>query len=151
VITGWQTAIRRFKLSRPLAWLITHDYVQSSDTKIRILDFGCGRGLDASIIGAELFDPYWHPKELESEVYDIVLCIYVLCILNQTEREKVIKKVIDCLKFGGTAYFAVRRDIKMPTKGKNCTQWPVYLDYPIVEQNNNFCIYQVVKSVETMC
>ena len=145
--TGWQTAIKRIKLSNPIKWLISHKYLSHDNIDIKILDYGSGRGQDAKILAIDQYDPYWYPIELQQTFYDIILCTYVLNVLALDEREKTIDKIMNYIKPHGIVYFSVRRDIKKPKPGKNCTQWPVYLDFPILYENRSFCIYEARKDV----
>ena len=63
------TAIKRTKLSVPIRGL---------DLKgKRVLDYGCGRGSDADLLGADKYDPYYFPERPTGK-YDVILCTYVL-------------------------------------------------------------------------
>jgi len=82
----------------------------------KILDYGCGKGTDVSILNKEGFnilgfDPYYS-RELTVQKYDTILCLYVLNVLDIVEQSSVIIKISQLLRQGGKAYFAVRRDLK---------------------------------------
>ncbi|MFN2261272.1 MAG: HIT family protein, partial [Psychroflexus sp.] len=52
--------------------------------------------------------------EYPTKTYDTILCHYVLNVLQNQDQAKVLYQVSRLLKFGGKAYFSVRRDIKKP-------------------------------------
>lgn len=111
-VTGCQTAISRSTPPTPLKWL--HDQGLLAG---RCLDFGSGRG---SWYGMETYDPHWQPK-MPSGKFDTIACIYVLNVVSQKEEAQVIRRVLSLLSYGGTAYFAVRRDI--PASGTATQRW----------------------------
>ena len=97
--------------SFPLKELIKFKLVKG-----RVLDFGCGLGKDVSFlkslnIDAAGYDPYYSPTYPEGK-FDTILCLYVLNILLPEEQAHVLMAISEMLKPSGTAYFAVRRDIK---------------------------------------
>ena len=141
---SWKTAIKRDQLSSPVKWLLDHKKLHLF-CNTSILDYGCGRGTDADILMVDKFDPYWFPNPIRKRQYDVVLCTYVLCIIPPSERKSLIGKIMSYVSSRGMAYFSVRRDIKEPNLRKGYTQWPVYLEYPVVEENSSFCIYQSKK------
>ncbi|GIV81900.1 MAG: hypothetical protein KatS3mg051_1254 [Anaerolineae bacterium] len=84
--------------------------------KGRVLDFGCGLGLDGKFLrdkGFEVtdYDPYYAP-DYPSGQFDTILCIYVLNVLLPEEQSYVLMAVSELLSRDGRAFFAVRRDIK---------------------------------------
>lgn len=86
--------------------------------KGEVLDFGCGHGKDVEIlkgreVNIEGYDPYYY-NTYPSNEYDTILCIYVLNVLLPQDQTKVIYEISTFLKWGGTAYFAVRRDVQFP-------------------------------------
>jgi diadenosine tetraphosphate (Ap4A) HIT family hydrolase len=81
-----------------------------------ILDFGCGFGTDVKFLHEQGFritgyDPHYFP-EYPRKKFDTILCFYVLNVLLPEEQSRVLMEVSRLLKPGGTAYFAVRRDLK---------------------------------------
>lgn len=82
----------------------------------RVLDFGCGLGLDGKFLrnrGFEVtdYDPYYAPH-YPSGQFETILCIYVLNVLLPEEQSYVLMSVSELLSKNGRAFFAVRRDIR---------------------------------------
>lgn len=82
----------------------------------KVLDFGCGNGVDVAFLRKQDFDvvgydPHYAP-DYPTERFDTILCHYVLNILLPEEQAHVLMAVSELLKPSGTAYFTVRRDIK---------------------------------------
>ncbi len=82
-----------------------------------ILDFGCGRGKDADVFGLEKFDPVFFPTLTANFLFRTVTCIYVLNILPPEKQREVLRSVNSHLDPGGSAFFAVRRDIQKNSAG----------------------------------
>jgi len=143
-IPSWKTARPRNCLSAPAKWLFDNGFIPMFQ-HYAMLDFGCGRGTDADILSIDRYDPYWHPTHLEPEQYDIILCTYVLCVLNKTKRKQVLDKITNYLAPNGVAYISVRRDVKKTIRRNGYSQWKVVLDYPLLYENSSFCIYQMRK------
>jgi 2-polyprenyl-3-methyl-5-hydroxy-6-metoxy-1,4-benzoquinol methylase len=135
--TSAKTAIARKKISLPVKWLQEQNLLKGS-----VLDYGCGRGHDATLIGADKYDPFYFP-ELPAKKYDTIICIYVLNVVKPSHVDEVIESLSKHLAPGGTVYLAVRRDIAAEGKTKTGTeQWNVKLPNPVVvEKKNKFCIY----------
>jgi diadenosine tetraphosphate (Ap4A) HIT family hydrolase len=84
--------------------------------KGRVLDFGCGTGVDVEFLrgkGHDVigYDPYYAP-DYPTGRFDTILCHYVLNVLLPEEQVAVLMAVSELLEPGGKAYFTVRRDIK---------------------------------------
>jgi len=82
----------------------------------RVLDFGCGLGLDGKFLrdrGFEVidYDPYYAPNNPSGQ-FETILCIYVLNVLLPEEQSYVLMAVSELLSKNGRAFFAVRRDIR---------------------------------------
>ena len=146
---SYKTAIKRHSASAPLKYLRKSNIIPQ-DTNITILDFGCGRGEDVGNLNfagydAKGYDPYWHPAEdLLSKKYDIVLCTYVLNVVNKPTRLKIINQLKNLTSDHGCVYITVRRDIKKHTiSSKGTHQYNVVLPLEIVKENSSYCIYRI--------
>lgn len=122
-------AIRRGKLSAPVRYLHENGYLVGS-----ILDYGCGYGKDADIIGMDKYDHKYFPGKIEG-YYDTIVCNYVLCQLDdEYSRRNVLHSIAYILKSNGVAYISVRRDIDNI----------IELDLPIVyEKKGRYIIYKM--------
>jgi len=136
------TAISRKSLSSPAKWLLDNNLLVG-----RLLDYGCGKGTDASILKANTYDPYYFQFNLTGWEFDTIYCIYVLNVLPAVKIPFVLDEIKQRLASNGIAYLVVRRDIKQEgLTSKGTEQWNVVLDLPIVvEKKNKFCIYKLVK------
>jgi len=84
--------------------------------KGKILDFGCGLGVDVDFLRKKgydttAYDPYYFPN-YPKEQFDTIICNYVLNVLLPEEQAAVLMAVSELLKPTGKAYFTVRRDIR---------------------------------------
>ena len=105
------TAIDRKYLSFPAKFLLKNKLLQG-----QILDFGCGYGKDVEILQRKGFkikgyDPHYFPDYPQGK-FDTIVCIYVLNVLFPQVQNQVVMEISQLLKPNGTAYFAVRRDLK---------------------------------------
>lgn len=108
---SYLTAIKRTDLSVPVRYLLQHDLLKG-----RILDFGCGFGYDTDELkrrGYDItgYDCYYRAEYPEGK-FDTIFCVYVLNVLEPYAQAEVMMSVSNLLSPHGTAYFAVRRDIK---------------------------------------
>jgi ATP adenylyltransferase len=97
--------------SFPTKYLQSHGLIKG-----RVLDFGCGTGVDVEFLrgkGHDVigYDPYYAP-DYPTGRFDTILCHYVLNVLLPEEQVAVLMAVSELLEPGGKAYFTVRRDIK---------------------------------------
>jgi diadenosine tetraphosphate (Ap4A) HIT family hydrolase len=105
------TAKERDSISFPARHLLKNNLLKG-----KVLDFGCGLGSDVNILkekGVDVvgYDKFYFPQ-LPNEKFDTIICLYVLNVLQKEEQTEVLLKVSQLLKPAGTAYFAVRRDVK---------------------------------------
>ena len=105
------TAKERVKLSFPAKKLMQKKLLEG-----RILDFGCGLGSDVEILRHKGYDVYgydrYHFPQYPQGQFDTIICLYVLNVLLSQEQATVLMELSALLKPGGSAYFAVRRDLK---------------------------------------
>jgi hypothetical protein len=140
---SFKTAITRKCLSAPMKWLQDQDLLMG-----RCLDYGCGRGFDASELGMESYDPYWQPLTPRGR-FDTVTCVYVLNVLPESSEQGVVASIYKYLNDGGLGYIAVRRDVAN-LNGETSTgtfQRNVILDLPVAYANSKFAIYVLEKPV----
>jgi hypothetical protein len=136
------TAITRKGLSAPMKHLVDQDCIAG-----KVLDYGCGKGTDADIIGADKFDPYWYARPLV-DTYDTITCIYVLNVIRDLgERQEVLSKIQRLLNPNGKAYIAVRRDRFIEGETARGTwQGHIYLNAEsVVYSKGKFEIYKITK------
>jgi len=146
-IHSHRTAKERDKMSFPTRILLKRDLLKGE-----ILDFGCGFGKDVEELKGKGFnidgyDPHYKP-EYPIKTFDTIICHYVLNVLKNQEQAKVLFEVSRLLKFGGKAYFSVRRDIKKPGFRTHFVhkvltyQTNVLLPFKSVFKNDNVEIYE---------
>ena len=142
-----KTAIKRNKPSAPMEFLKDSGYLKG-----QIMDFGCGKGMDADTYKMSKYDPYYFPVQLEryKDTYDTITCNYVLNVLPKDEEKKVLKNIQSLLTEEGKAYITVRRDIKKEgITSKKTFQRNVELRLPVVvEKARRFCIYLLTKQTK---
>ena len=160
------TAISRKKPSAPAQWLYDNKYFSKEDVS---LDYGCGRGADVLAFNMEGWDPYGEysstvqeanldltaellelsRKKYPSLGFDVILCTYVLNVIeNEEEKDHVIKKLNTLLNGGGKAYITVRADkanLNGRTK-KGTYQEYINLDLPIIRKTSSYIIYELTKN-----
>ncbi|QSS96116.1 HIT family protein [Psychroflexus sp. ALD_RP9] len=141
------TAKEREKISFPTRILLNENLIDG-----KTLDFGCGHGKDVEELKAkgfeiEGYDPYYQP-DYPNQKFDTILCHYVLNVLQNQDQAKVLYEVSNLLKFGGKAYFSVRRDINNPgfrthfVHKVKTFQTNVILPFKTVFINENVEIYE---------
>jgi hypothetical protein len=144
------TAIKRKTLSLPMAYLHQHQHIYPTCLSLlRSLDFGCGRGDDAEILGFAKYDPHYFPNSgwrcLE---WDVITCNYVLNVIeDESERNDVLFAIQTMLAPDGVAFISVRRDVKVTGRTKKGTyQCDVFLELPVLhEAKGKYCIYTLNK------
>ena len=141
------TAKEREKLSYPSRILFNQNRIEGS-----VLDFGCGHGKDVEELkgkGIDIsgYDPHYQPN-FPTEKFDTIICHYVLNLIQKQEQAKVLYEISTLLKFGGKAYFSVRRDINKPGYRTHFIhkvktyQTNVVLPFKTVFKNENVEIYE---------
>ena len=112
------------------------------------LDYGCGRGDDARIMGIHSYDPHYNPDERMLErKWSAITCNYVLNVVDETTATSIIEKIRSMLIDDGVAYISVRRDIKKEgLTSKGTFQRNVVLDLPVLyEKKKSFAIYKLTR------
>jgi Diadenosine tetraphosphate (Ap4A) hydrolase and other HIT family hydrolases len=105
------TAKERNRESFPIRYLFQKGLING-----RVLDFGCGLGSDVRFLrqkgyNVTGYDPHYAPDQPKGK-FDTIVCIYVLNVLLPKEQEYVLMSISELLLPEGSAYFAVRRDIR---------------------------------------
>lgn len=103
-------AIRRETVSKTAQFLQEHRLLRG-----RVLDYGCGFGLDADQFGWEAFDPHYRQKVPEGR-FDTIVCNHVANMLTRESRRKLFQAIQALLTAQGRAYISVSR--KIPKAGK---------------------------------
>ncbi|KKL88582.1 hypothetical protein LCGC14_1923230, partial [marine sediment metagenome] len=139
---SYKTAIKRKTISRPLKYLIKEGLVTKDHW---ILDYGCGRGDDMEWLRSNKYDirgwdPTWYQNSLYMyRSYDIVLCTYVLNVVNSTTRKNIIKVLKDLTNKHGKVYMTVRRDVEKHTvSSKGTHQYRVKLPFKIIKETASY-------------
>lgn len=127
-----------------------------------MLDYGCGKGMDAQIFNMDKYDPHYTGGRVVESVtglelelkemaglYETVTCNYVMNVIeDESERAEVLTNITSLLCPGGKAYITVRRDPQV-VEGYTKTgtyQSAVELDLPVlVERKGKFIIYVLKK------
>lgn len=141
------TAIKRTDLSVPVRYLLQHGLLKG-----RILDFGCGFGYDTDELKQRGYDitgyDYHYRTEYPKGKFDTIICIYVLNVLEPYAQAEVMMNVSNLLSPKGTAYFAVRRDLKEEGFRLHAIyqeytyQCNVRLPFLSLEHNSSYELYQ---------
>jgi hypothetical protein len=112
----------------------------------RVLDYGCGLGLDADQQKWEAYDLYYRPVQ-PTGTYDTIIVNHVVNILTRASRTELLSAVKTMLTPGGTAYISVARNI--PVSGKpgprRRIQNYVVLTLPSIYADDEEEIYQLTK------
>ena len=141
-----KTAIRRNKLSAPMRQLSENGHLRG-----RMLDYGCGLGDDARILGVDAYDPY-HRPEWPRGKYDTITCIYVLNALEtEAERQETLERIDGLLNDTGVAFIAIRRDVAEKGWSQRDTfQENAELDLPVLyRRGGSYVIYAMRKDRNT--
>jgi hypothetical protein len=140
-----RTAIKRTRVSLPVRWLLKRGYLM----QYRTLDYGCGYGMDCDTMGWDGYDPHYRPHGAAG-LYRQIVSVYVANVLRDEEVEAYLGGILNRLQPGGTAYIAVRRDVKNEgwTARGDTYQTNRKLDLPLLhEQRGAFAIYTLTKGV----
>ncbi len=147
-VKSYKTAISRSGPSAPLRFVESN--FKSSDL---ILDYGCGKGADTEYLRGkgyyvDSYDPYYSNIDLSDKdsFYDVIICNYVLNVLEIDQEASLISDIKSKLKPGGRAYVSVRRDSFSEGHSSRGYQRVVNLNgYPSYEKKGCYEIYFVSK------
>lgn len=145
---SFKTAIKRSKLSAPMAYLEKQLDISSLVKKgIDCLDYGCGYGFDAQYLSMNKYDPHYYPEKPLGK-FNIITNIYVLNVLETTtEANDVITNIQHLLHDDGVAYITVRRDKFKTGKTTKGFQRYVTLSIPTFYlKKGAFEIYKISKN-----
>lgn len=141
------TAIKRNNLSVPTRFLKDNNLLKG-----RILDFGCGYGFDTDELHRQGYDiigyDYYYRPDFPEGKFNTIICNYVLNVLEPYAQAEVMMNVTNLLQPDGTAYFAVRRDLKeegfrLHAIHRQYTyQCNVKLPFKSLECNSSYELYQ---------
>jgi len=134
------TAMNRSIPSKPYRTLLEKGLIKG-----RVLDYGCGRGMDVQDLESKNFtvygfDPAHFPIKPKGK-FNTILATYVLnIILHPLERINTIKEIQSYLRKNGNAYVTVRRDV--PREGTFSQRW---IELPFVSEHKTsaFEIYRI--------
>lgn len=102
----------------------------------RVLDYGCGRGVDADAYGLERYDPNGAP-DMPEGLFDTIMCNFVLNVVDKATEAAILADIRERLAPGGRAYLTVRRDLDSDdpagyTTGSGTFQRFVALELPVL-------------------
>jgi len=137
-----RTAIARKGPSLPLRWLLKDRLISREDT---VLDYGCGKGADVTALRAKRikavgWDPY-HRPDIHPRLNDVVLCTYVLNVLDGVERHRVLWGICERLQPWGEAFITVRRDLPRVGVLNGVQRW-VELPFTSLRKTATYEIYR---------
>ena len=144
------SAITRTKPSAPCRYLHSENLLKG-----RILDYGCGKGMDTHFLKEEGFDVekydlHHHPNLPEGK-FDTIMCNYVFNVLDKKNRDEVFNKIEEYLNEGGLIYISVRNDLKQEvTKRKGYNQYRVNLPenrFDLIKKTPLFKMFKFPKSL----
>ena len=118
------TAIARRKVSKPTERALAINLIKG-----RVLDYGCGRLVDARYLAeygyaVSCYDKYYQPEMPEGK-FDTILCIYVLNVVNQLEQAAIVNDMMTRLNKNGRIIVAVRRPVEIEHEAQK-RHWQPY-------------------------
>ena len=137
-------AVERGTVSFAARWLVQQQLIRG-----RVLDYGCGFGLDADHYGWEGFDPYYRQQPPTGE-FDTIVCNYVLNMLTRASRRAALDRIQALLTQSGRAWLIVPRNIPLTDKVamRKQIQNYVQLELPSVYADEKLAIYRMSSSVQ---
>jgi len=137
------TAIHRKSIPTPVKWILSNENISGN-----ILDFGCGKCKSINPKHWDSYDPYYNPNGITKPKYNIILCTYVLCVLNLFERLKTLNEIKSLLDKNGIAYIIVRND--KPKRGWGLSNRKTFQSktpelnsmFPCIRSNSSYKIFK---------
>lgn len=80
-------------------------------------------------------------SEATTERFDAVVTVYVLNVVPPAEQQAILNDMAALLAPGGTAFAAVRRDVKAGKRGAGAWQWNVRILAPNIHSGQGFDLY----------
>ena len=140
-VNAHNTAITRKAPSVPMRNLAKLGLLRQG----RKLDYGCGKGFDATHFEMDAYDPHFSPTKPKG-YYDIITCNYVFNVIEPEKEVLLLNELEQYLNEGGKAYITVRRDVKIDGfTSKKTYQRNVQLDLPILKETSTYCTYILTK------
>ena len=142
------SAVHRMKPSLTIQWLKDKGLLVGE-----MLDYGCGKGLDADYFGMDKYDAYnpdWCNISLTTEKkYDTIVCNFVLNVLEPGEEIPLLENIQRLLKPNGNAYIIVLRHYrKMASYKKNLQHYLVLSLESIRHIKQRYEIYKLTKETD---
>lgn len=142
------SAVHRTKPSMTIQWLKEQGLLIGD-----MLDYGCGKGLDADYFGMDKYDAYdpnWCNISLTTDKrYDTIVCNFVFNILEPGEEFSVLENIQRLLKEDGIAYIIVLRNVrKMASYKKDLQHYIVMSLESIRHVKRWYEIYKLTKQTD---
>ena len=136
-----RTAISRSMPSAPTRWACDNGYIPKGSV---VFDYGCGKGRDMEYLNsvgcaATGYDPHYFPDNHNGRInftmFDVVLCNYVLNIIeDKKERSALVENIFSRAIEGTTVIVSVRSASHIRSTAKR-NKWQKYRDGFITKHN----------------
>ena len=139
------SAVHRSKPSMTILWLQEQNLLVGD-----MLDYGCGKGLDADYFGMDKYDPFdpsWSNITLDTDKrYDTIVCNFVMNILEPGEEFFVLENIQRLLKPDGIAYIVVLRTVRKMISYKSNVQHYIVMSLESIRHMKRWYeIYKLTK------
>jgi len=108
------------------------------------LDYGCGRGFDASRMDMEKFDPHFFPAKPKGR-FPLITCIYVLNVVKSLTGNVLVKDIRSRLTANGVAYLVWRNDLRRDTDTQRAVSVHIEGKGRIIKQTRPFSVARIFK------
>lgn len=142
------SAVHRTKPSITIQWLQDQGLLVGD-----ILDYGCGKGLDADHFGMDKYDPFdpsWCNVSLDTDKrYDTIICNFVINILEPGEDIPLLENIQRLLKEDGNAYLIVLRHYRKMASYKGDVQHYIVMSLESIRHvKQRYEIYRFTKHTD---